>query len=702
MRKGNALKARYFSAALTALLLLLTAGSALAAAGPWAENPHARLRLVAAAPATGDAETLDFGLQFQLPEGWKIYWRSPGDAGYPPQLDTAGSSNLAELEMDWPVPHRFELFGLQTFGYEDEVVFPLTLRPETPGEPVELAAKVSFLVCEEICVPHEEQVSLALPAGTASGSTPEAALIADYAAKVPALESGEGLGVERVSLRRGSGDGDLLRVVARSETPFQDPDVLVEGAPSYGFGAPEVRLSDGDRRAELTLPVRRGATAKEDLAGQELRLTLTDVDRGVEKRVTPLYAPERAPAASAGTLLTILGLALLGGLILNLMPCVLPVLSIKLLSVVGHGGGEAGRVRRSFLATAAGVVASFLVLAGGAIALKSAGLAVGWGIQFQQPVFLAAMALIVTLFALNLFGVFEVRLPGALSDAAARQGSDKSLAGAFLTGAFATLLATPCSAPFLGTAVGFALARGSLEILAIFLCLGLGLAAPYLLISAFPRLATSLPKPGRWMLYLRRALGVALAATAIWLLSVILAQTGLWVVAGIAALLLLISAVTLLRGRLVRPAFLALLLVLSAGVLGLSAVPGEAPRPAAATTAVAGWQPLDRERIDTLVDQGQVVFVDVTADWCITCQANKKLVLDQAPVAPELASEGVTRMRGDWTLPSEEITAYLESFGRYGIPFNAVYGPGAPEGVALPELLTDRAVLKALEQARGG
>lgn len=699
------MKQRFLSALLTALLLLLTASPALAAAGSWAENDHARLRLISAAPAAGEAESLAFGLQFQLPEGWKIYWRSPGDAGYPPSLDTGGSSNLAALEMDWPVPHRFELFGLQTFGYEDEVVFPLTLHPETPGKAVELTAHVSFLVCEEICVPHEEQVSLSLPAGPASGSTPEAGLIADYAAKVPALESGDGLGVERVSLRKAPEGGELLQVVARSGTPFQDPDVLVEGAPAFGFGSPEVRLEDGGRRAEIALPVRPGARAEQGLAGHELRITVTDVDRGVEKRVTPLYAAG-APAATAtsvGGLLTILGLALLGGLILNLMPCVLPVLSIKLLSVVGHGGGEAARVRRSFLATAAGVVTSFLVLAAGAIALKSAGLAVGWGIQFQQPVFLAAMALIVTLFALNLFGVFEFRLPGRLSDAAARQGDDKSVAGAFLTGAFATLLATPCSAPFLGTAVGFALARGSLEILAIFLCLGLGLAAPYLLISAFPKLATSLPKPGRWMLHLRRILGVALAATAIWLLSVILTQAGLWIAAGVAALLLLISAVTLLRGHMARPAFLALLLVLSAGALGLSALPAESPRQAAATTTpTTGWQPLDRGRIESLVAEGRVVFVDVTADWCITCQANKKLVLDRAPVALELEADGVTRMRGDWTLPSEEISAYLESFGRYGIPFNAVYGPGAPEGIALPELLSDQAVLDALQRARDG
>ncbi|MEX0922070.1 MAG: protein-disulfide reductase DsbD domain-containing protein [Rhodovibrionaceae bacterium] len=687
------------------LLLILGAGQALAAAGPWAENQHSRLRLVSAVSGVGAAESLQFGLQFQLPEGWEIYWRSPGDAGYPPRLDTGASQNLAGLEMDWPVPHRFELFGLQTFGYKGEVVFPLTVTPEQPGEALRLEALVSYLVCEEICVPHEETISLALPAGS-GGSDPEAALIAGYAAKVPGIEVEKGLGLERVSLSRDGAGQETLHVVARSETPFRAPDVLVEEAPAFGFGSPTITLEEDGRRAEISLPVRAGAQAEGGLEGRELRLTLTDVDRGVEKRVTPLLASAAgaAPETGGASLPVILGLALLGGLILNLMPCVLPVLSIKLLSVVSHGGGAAGPVRRSFLATAAGVLASFLLLAAGAIALKSAGLAVGWGIQFQQPVFLAFMALVVTLFALNLFGVFEVRLPGGLGDMAARQGAqegdEKSLTGAFLTGGFATLLATPCSAPFLGTAVGFALARGSLEILAIFLFLGLGLAAPYLLIASFPRLATALPRPGRWMLVLRRLLGLALAATAVWLLSVLLTQSGLWIAAGVAALLLVLAAVTLLRGRLLRPVFLSALLLLSAAVLGLSALPGAQPRQAVAEQS--GWRNLDPAGIGALVAEGQVVFVDVTAEWCITCQANKTLVLDRAPVAPALAAGGVTRMRGDWTLPSQEISAYLESFGRYGIPFNAVYGPGAPEGIALPELLSGEAVLEAMERARGG
>ena len=253
-----------------------------------------------------------------------------------------------------------------------------------------------------------------------------------------------------------------------------------------------------------------------------------------------------ASSGPALGLMVILGLAFLGGLILNLMPCVLPVLSMKVLSVVGHGGAEAAVVRRGFLATAAGILFSFLVLAGGAIALKSAGAAVGWGIQFQAPLFLIAMSAILVLFAANLFGLFEIPLPG-FAGRAAGAGAGKSLGGAFATGAFATLLATPCSAPFLGTAIGFALSRGPGEILAVFAMLGLGLAVPYLAVAAWPRIATGLPRPGVWMVVLRRVLGGILLLTAIWLLSVLWALAGAAAAAAAGALLAGMLAALILR-----------------------------------------------------------------------------------------------------------------------------------------------------------
>jgi len=338
-------------------------------------------------------------------------------------------------------------------------------------------------------------------------------------------------------------------------------------------------------------------------------------------------------------------------------------------------------------------------MAAALIAAKSAGLSIGWGVQFQEPVFLAALAALVTLFACNLMGWFEIQLPWWL--AGRLQGGGSSLAGSFISGAFATLLATPCSAPFLGTAVGFALAGGPADILVIFACLGLGLALPYLVVAAVPSLARFLPRPGRWMLTLRRILGLLLAGTALWLVWVLARQAGL-VAAGLVAALGLAATLTLALGHR-RPRLGRTLAMTSALLLlGMLAPPAFLVRTGAAAALDAGWTRFDPAAIGPAVARGQVVFVDVTASWCLTCQVNERLVLDQPDVKAALGAGGVVAMRADWTRPDPAIAAYLKRYGRYGIPFNMVYGPGAPDGVALSEVLTSAAVEAALAKARVG
>ncbi|SME94548.1 suppressor for copper-sensitivity B [Tistlia consotensis] len=697
------------------LLAALTLGSACAvsgaraAAGPWVDNDQGRLRLVAAADAIGETGEPKLGLQIELKDGWKTYWRSPGDAGFPVSVDWSGSGNLASTRFEWPVPHRFTLFGLDTFGYEKEVVFPIAAKAADPGRPLALTAKVDYLVCAEICVPQSATLTLDLPPGAARPAR-EAFLIDRFEARVPEQGSGHsGLTLERTGVG-GTATKPTLVAQVRSAVPLLAPDLLVETGSDLRFGAPAVKLAADKRSATLTLPVTFGPQGERPVAGTPATLTLVDGNRGLEQATTlqPLAAAPEGPAgeraAGFGGLAAILGLALLGGLILNLMPCVLPVLSIKLLSAIGHGGRETGAVRLSFLASAAGILASFLLLAGAAIAVKAAGLAVGWGIQFQQPLFLAAMALLVVLFALNLFGLFEIPLPGWLGGVATighgpGGTGGHSLAGNFLTGAFATLLATPCSAPFLGTAVGFALSRGAPEILAVFTALGLGLALPYLLVAAAPGLATRLPRPGRWMITLRRLLGLALVGTAAWLLSVLAVQLGWLPTAGVALLLGAVALLIALRRRLPRPAAALGGAALVALLLVVAAWPQPTPGGRAGASHEAGWQPLDVAAIPALVAEGKVVFVDVTADWCITCQVNKALVLDDPQVQAALGGKGIVRLRGDWTRPDPAIAGYLAGFGRYGIPFNAVYGPAAPNGKPLPELLTVEQVLSALAAA---
>jgi len=690
------MKRNFATARLAAALILAAIGQApgqaqAEPASAWAETGQAKLRLVSAATASAGG-TVPLGLQIDLAPGWKTYWRSPGDAGFPVTLNWAGSTNLASAQLSWPVPHRFTLFGLDTFGYEDEVVLPIAAAPADKSQPLGLRLKVDYLVCEKICIPHSANLSLDLPAG-AAGPTEFAQLIDRYASRVPG--DGAAHGLHLISAEAGGDEAEpRLAVAVESALPFDRPDLIVEGPGGLYFPAPKVALNAARTRADFTITVKRDAKAPL-LAGTPIVLTVADGERGMEARVLPAAMGEASlwPALLA---------ALLGGLILNLMPCVLPVLSLKLLAFVGHGGAARGRVRLSFLASTAGVLASFLVLAGAIAGLRAAGITVGWGLQFQQPDFLAGMALLLTLLAGNLWGWFELPLPGFASRLSQAADRHHGLIGDFLTGGLATLLATPCTAPFLTTAVGFALAGGTAQIFVIFLAMGLGLAAPYLLVAAWPALATHLPRPGAWMIVLKRILGIAMGGTAIWLLYVLSAQAGR--TASLISAAALVGVIVLLAWRHLRSNLRRAGLVV-ASVLALLSPTVFAGAPAAnsgnAQTQTV-WRDFSEAALAELVSQGKTVLVDVTADWCINCQVNKALVLGHGWVAEQLATGKIIGLKADWTRPDPAIARYLASFGRYGIPFNAVYGPRAQQGLPLPTVLSESAIKDAASQAGGG
>jgi suppressor for copper-sensitivity B len=678
-------------------LLVLGLGVTAARAEPasqWFETEQGKVRVIAAAAGVGSGETVSLGLQFALAPGWKIYWRSPGDAGLPPILDWTGSTNLAGATILWPAPRRFSGSGLETIGYEDNVVLPITARLGTPGQPLSVIAHLQYLTCKDICIPYETELKLELPATSATADPGFAALIEEARQRVPG--QGNSAGLQVVGARLHGGKEPMLELtVASTGAPLQSPDAFVDAPPGIAFAAPHVAIGRDGKQAILALPVSGTEEAAEGLAGRTLTVTVVDGARAVEAATVPGLAP---PPRDKALLLAMIGVALLGGLVLNVMPCVLPVLSIKLLSVAGHLGRSRGAVRRGFLATAAGIVTMFLVLAGAMIALQSAGLAVGWGVQFQQPAFLVAMAVIVTLFACNLAGLFEIALPqflGGLATVGAAQEREGSHLGDFAAGAFATLLATPCSAPFLGTAVGFALTGDAADILVIFLALGVGLALPYLAVAALPGLASRLPRPGRWMLTLRRILALCLAATALWLLWVLAAQIGApAALAVLAALLLLPALLRWVRQPNWRRAGVMASLVL------VAALPAALSRPTNASGADGAlWQGFDRAAIDRAVKAGKTVFVDVTAEWCLNCKINERVVLQSDVIARRLASADVVAMRADWTRPNAAIAEFLRGFDRYGIPFYVVYGPATPRGQPLAEILTPGAVLAALDRA---
>jgi suppressor for copper-sensitivity B len=680
-------------------LPLLYGGTAQAAASGWDRQAHGAARLITAVQATGSGPVVDAGIEISLPPGWHTYWRTPGDAGIPPTIAWTGSGNLARADIAWPAPRRLPpLDGMETVGYEGRVVLPVAVTLATPGAALHLHAEVDYAACKDVCIPYHASLDLTLPPGLAAPG-PEAALIAAARAEVPEGAGSAGIDLRGAMLAAAPGGAVLAVRLAGLTAPLTAPDLFVEGPADLSPAAPEVHLADGGRVATLRVLLR--GTAPAALAGQTLRLTVVDGTRAAEFVTVPTPGTLPPPAGEGGVLAGMFGIALLGGLILNLMPCVLPVLSLKLLALLEHAGAARRAARRGLLATAAGVMACFAALAAGLIALKSAGSAVGWGIQFQFPWFLAAMALATTLFAASLWDWLPIALPGRLADAIGGARARGRLADAFLLGAFATLLAASCSAPFVGTAIGFALARGPAEIALVFTGLGLGMAAPYLLVAALPGLAAWLPRPGAWMVWLRRVLGLFLLGTAAWLLAVLAAEAGAATALSAGAALLALLAVLAWRHRRPahRPVAAALALALAAlAMLVPSLHGGAAPIPPAARDA-GPWRPFDSATLDAALAGRQVVFVDVTAAWCLTCKVNERAVLDRAPVAARLQAPGTVMLRADWTRPDPAVTAFLQRFGRYGVPMDVVYGPGAPQGIALPELLTADVVLAALHRA---
>ena len=678
---------RHLPRLLALLLMLLAPMLANAAATPWAENAKASARLIAATNATGSSARLDAALQLRLAPGWHTYWRTPGDAGFPATIDWSGSKNLASAAIAWPAPHRLTIEGLENYVYENAVTLPITLTLKDPGKPLHLQAEVDYAACDTVCIPYHATLSLDLPAGLALPGA-EAPLIAAASAALPASLSAQNLTLDAATV-----SGNALHVVIGSGVPLRSPDLFVEGIPFTAPAAPEIgRPTPGTTAFTIPLPAKAAAA----IANQPLTFTLTGASQAAQFDTAPV--PGLPPGTGAANLLAVLGAALLGGLILNAMPCVLPVLSFKLLSVANYAGAQCRQVRRGLLATAAGILASFLLLAATLAILKLGGAAIGWGIQFQQPLFLAAMAAAMTLFAASLLGLLSINLPG-FALAAGNLRPRHPLLDSFTAGAFATLLATSCSAPFVGVAVGFALARGPAEILLVFAALGLGMAAPLLAVAAAPGLVRLLPRPGPWMLVLRRLLGLALAGSAVWLLWVLAQVTDATTAATTGLLLAAILAALALRHRIPsarRP--------LGAGVavlvLATIALPSwTIPLNAASAPSGGFWRPLDAAAIQREVAAGNTVFVDVTAAWCLTCKVNEAAVIDRDPVAARLRQPGTVAMRADWTRPEPAVTAYLQSFGRYGVPLNVVFGPAAPQGYPLPELLTTSAILDALKQA---
>ena len=678
-----------------ATLLILLPMLASAQSTGWIsapEHPPVKMRMMSTGEQSNDGKIIQTVLDVELSGDWKTYWRSPGEGGIPPSWDWSESSNIESVEWHWPIPKYYEQLGVMTLGYKKHVSFPVTLTLKDPNLPALFRANLTFPSCTTICVLHDYAIEL--PIDGQSLALDEQAMFLFNQGMSRAPKSAYHISNEQLFWDKAN---QQLVVQLDNDQAWDKPQVLIDGESVIDdfFAQPALHITDNTLTAVFDVSNWLGEV---DLTERVVNVTVSDTSFAEELSASVGTQPIGYENTTQGFWVMV-GFALIGGLILNIMPCVLPVLGMKLNSIIQNQGASNKHIRLSFIASASGVITSFAILATGMTLLKLGGNAVGWGIQFQSVWFIALMLIITLLFSLNLLGLFEFRLPSSMSTWMATQG-DNSHSGHFVQGMFATLLATPCSAPFLGTAVAYALGASYVELWAIFLALGLGMSSPWLLFALFPSLTRLLPKPGNWMNHVKLLFGLMMFITSLWLASLLKPFIGLFATIVLCATIFIavLIWVGVKLGRKVMVPLLAITTVLS----GVGLIAGSMTAEHWRTPIVDDlpWQPLDAKKIPALVAQGKTVFVDVTAEWCITCKANKVGVILQDPVYSHLQQPDMVLMKGDWTTPSESVTGYLQSNGRYGVPFNIVYGPKVPAGIPLPVILDGDTVVQAINTSR--
>lgn len=703
-----ALLASDFGTATAVVLgLLLT----LFVAGPAPATPvrdrHVEAELIAEVTAIEPGKEFWAGLRLRMDERWHTYWRNPGDAGMATEIKWDLPEGFQAGEIQWPHPQLIPTPPLVSYGYEGETMLlvPIKVPSELTARAVTLRARVNWLMCKEICIPGSADLALEIPIGPALPDSRVATGFATARAALPRPAEGwhfraEPAGADVLLHIEGTGALNAVRFFPYEEGYLNnaaDQPFLREGA---GW---TLRLS----RAESVegWPSRlRGVLVAEPAWSSDPSHRATEID--VEIAGAAVASSVTRPALGFGVALLF---AFIGGMILNLMPCVFPVLSIKLMGLIQQAGESRARMLAHGLVFAAGVLISFWLLAGALIALRAGGAEIGWGFQLQSPRVVMALASLFFALGLSLFGLLEFGL--SLTGAGHHLQQQGGFAGSFFSGLLATIVATPCTAPFMGAALGYALTLEPLQALSIFTALGAGMALPYVALTAMPGLLRRLPKPGPWMESLKEAMGFLMMATVIWLLWVLSLQADAAALIRMAGLFLAIGFSMWIAGRwgaLHRPKpvrlaarVLAVLIAGAALIAAIGPTPGRAASAGETSLhgAVVRWEPFTPERVAELRSEGKPVFIDFTAAWCLTCQVNKRVALRRTEVEAKFAELGVATLVADWTDRNETIARALAEFGRSGVPFYVYYPPGKDSApVILPEVLTPAVVLRALER----
>ena len=636
-------------------------------------------------------KSLQVGLEFKLEPEWKIYWKNPGDAGLPPEINFSQSQNIYSYKVQWPLPTRIkETEDLISNVYLNKVVLPIKLIFKNLDEPIFLNGNLKFQVCKTICIPMETNFSVKISKEDNLKDNIFDAL-QDALSNVPVKNID--VGITESDLNWVSEDNFNLLIKSKYDLPKDEINIFVEkekGDALKIYEIKSIKYLDNNRISIDFL------ADDEDLESyMENKKLIVYFSTGGINSFDSLNIKKKF----TGNFLIIVIISLIAGFILNFMPCVLPVLSIKISRFISLKNSGQITSKYDFLATSLGIIVSFLILAFTSIIIKTMGGSVGWGIHFQQPIFIALMLIIILLFSASLFGLFNLNLPSFIYSKIDKYLSTKVSSLAFFEGVFATLLATPCSAPFLGTAVGLALSSSSYLTLTIFILLGLGMSFPYLLFFIFPKFLNFLPKPGRWMNKLNIILGLSLIFSAIWLLKILLKLTNfnlIFFVLVITSILVFIFS----DRKLYRSFFFILsLFIIILPIRFEETITANIINKFYKNDNLI-WLEFDETKIDKYLDQNKIVFVDITADWCITCKVNDILVLDSKKVKNLFNSENVVLMRGDWTHEDKNISSFISNWQRFGIPLNVVYGPSVEKGILFPEILTKNLIEKNVLKAR--
>lgn len=702
------------------------------------KGPHITVKLIADQDSVTPGSTFTLGVLFDPEPGWHIYWKNPGDSGLAPRFAWESSGGIAVASPMWPYPEKIAVGPLVNYGYDKVMIpFPATFSAPPPrATTTSVMLSLQYLVCKDECLPGEAQLELTLPISkTASPPGQHERLFAEAQKKVPTQLNRVSIAIEEQQ------DQIIIALIPLGPQFFpssisffpEDPRVISNSAPqeiSLEGGALRIALKRDPNRREPIRRVRGVLVSPQGWSetGEPKAIT---IDSNPDDEATSPIGQRTATSATSQTtysgaenigLVTALVFALLGGLLLNVMPCVFPVLSIKILGFIEQAGHEPRKIKAHGLAFSAGVIASFWAFAGVLLILRAGGEQLGWGFQLQSPAFVASM--IFVFLGLGLLFLTDIALGNSIQRIAGKARLSTTYLGSFANGALATAVATPCTGPFMGTALAATLTLSAFSNLLVFTTLGIGMSLPYLAIAYRPHLLQRLPRPGEWMERLKQLMAFPLFASAVWLTRVFARQMGLegpgldiltnllWGLFSIALafwLVITTQRAATLKARRALGAFaiLSALVGILVGIPSSSEIEGTRSRACLAnetTTAEPDafgliWEPYSEQRLATLLSQGRSVYLDFTAEWCITCQVNESLVFSSSEVRALIVQKNVALMRGDWTTKSPSITAALRRYGRNGVPLNVIIKQGKQESaVVLPNILTPGMVVAELQR----